>query len=537
MKNKISACLLSCFALLSLTGCYEDKGNYTYSELEDIEVTFPDKIVAMEGSEYLEFDPVVVSTINGTISADNSDYTYTCRLNKSWKDEFNQTHTWTDMNPEGTKKVKFFADVPAGSYYFWYTVTNKKTDVTFNFKGTCSVISTTSEGWMVLCNDGADKRVRLDLIFKDSKGVDRVRQDIFNADCPVLHNATAMTFSPSLDANPGDQMILQSYSDAYSLNKTTMQFTQNNCVKAYDFMDSSTEGNIIAWQPIFSAGSYGPLTRACVSDLGDAYGVFTSYSGNAFEFPMNTDEPGNPPTYKVAPFIGTGQSRPGKSNGALFYDKTNKRFMGWYYYNSGDAQKLLYPLRDPENAKFSFQTGMDMVYMEGTELNNIVWSVLQDASGKRYLYGIIVAGYSANFEQEGRFEVNAPDFDTADSYAFHSLAGLMFYSKGNKVYCYNIYTGRLLDTLTLDASEKVTKLKFNLYKAMVRENLRGWNDEFRDDQYRLIVASTTGQENGGIVRFYDIDYLNINSGKMTLNREYKGFGQEIVDVTYREQRR
>lgn len=530
--KKISKIFAASLLLVSLTGCYEDKGNYTYSEIEEVTVTFPSNISAMQGTEYIEFDPEVVSSINGPISADNPDYAFDCKLYKSYTDEYGVSQRWTPMDPEGTKAVKFFADFSAGNYYFWYTVTNKKTDVTFNFKGNCSVISTTSEGWMVLSNDGSDKHVRLDLIFEDSKGVEHVRQDLFDDNAPVMHDAKKLVLSPTLYST-GDQIALITGEGSQFLHPQTMQFMAAGNIKLSDFVLSTTPGEIVNWSQIFNNSWISPLTKTCVTDLGNVYGVTSSGAGAAFEYPMNTDVPGNPATYQVSEFIGTGQSRPGNSYGALYYDITNKRFVGWYRYAS--EPRLLNVLRDPENAKFSFQTGMDIVYMEGTAFNNIVWSVLQDASGKRYLYGIIVEGATADFPQEGRYEINAPDFDTADDYTFHPRTGLMFYSKDNKIYCYSIYNARLLDTLTLEAGEKVTMIKFNNIQNMTPENVNHWEGKLELDRYRLIVGSTTGAENGGVVRFYDVD--DLGTGKMTLNREYTGFGQEIVDVTYRERRK
>lgn len=531
MKFRISTFIVVCVALFTFTGCYEDKGNYTYGEIEEVTVTFPENIAAMEGSEYLEFDPEIVSSINGPISGDNKHYSFGCKLN--WQRRAGSSQRWTDINPDKTKAVKYFAEMPANNYTFWYTVKNEDTGVTFNFKGYCTVISTTSEGWMVLSNDGADKKVRMDFVFTDSKGVEHVRQNLFDGSGPQLYNALGITMQPT-QMSYGDRIVMMTGSGAYELNTASLQYTESRTVKSIDFVDQGAPGEIIQWEPIQSPASYGPLSKCAVTDQGNAYSVTSYYAGAGFEFPMNTDKPGNDPTYKVAPFIGCGQNRPGNSYGALFYDETNKRFMGWFYYASGDQKKLLYPLRDPENAKFSFQTGMDIVDMENTAFNNEVWSVLQDASGKRHLYGIYVAGYTSEYVQDNVYECDAPDFHEADDYAFHSMNSLMLYSKNNKVYCYNIYTGQLLDEITLDSSEKITKIKFPLCKSPSPTGLNNW-DKLKEDQNRLIVASTTGQENGGIVRFYDIDYLS--TGKMTLNREYKGFGQEIVDVTYRERRK
>jgi hypothetical protein len=93
-------------------------------------------------------------------------------------------------------------------------------------------------------------------------------------------------------------------------------------------------------------------------------------------------------------------------------------------------------------------------------------------------------------------------------------------------------TGAVNQVLELPAGETVTKLKFNLYANCMLSYLNNTSQEFMDKQFDLIVASTTGAENGGIVRFYDLD----TTGKMSKLEEYTGFGDHIVDVTYRERR-
>ena len=194
----------------------------------------------------------------------------------------------------------------------------------------------------------------------------------------------------------------------------------------------------------------------------------------------------------------------------------------------------MFTLTDPEGAdrKFSYQTGMELVHMEGTRYSDgLVYSVLQDAQGKRHIYGINLSG--SRFTQEVLYnDIATEHFDDATDYAFHSQFPFMFYSYGNKVYSYNLGSGAITQVLELPAGETVTKLKFNLYVNAELGYLNNQTEEFMAKQFDLIVASTTGEENGGIVRFYDID----TAGQMSQMEEYKGFGDYIVDVTYRERR-
>ena len=300
-------------------------------------------------------------------------------------------------------------------------------------------------------------------------------------------------------------------------------------------MNLNTPGEVIAWSGIYNGYGGGNQSRVCVTTEYNAYGVHVFGSNSGFEYPMNAEEVGGQPTYKVAPFIGTTQDRPGSSNCALFYDTTNKRFMGYDYSLDGVACRLLFPLNNPSNMLFDFKTGMDLVDMQSTKFSQgLVYSVLQDRSGHRHVYGINMAGEKSNkcFAQECAYDnINATDFDTATGYAFHSQFPLMFYCKNNKVYAYNLGINMLFNTITLDPSETVTKIKFNLFQSYPTW-LRDQSQEFMQQQYNLIVASTTGETDGGIVRFYQIKL----SAEIELIKEFKGLGHNIVDVTYREQR-
>lgn len=85
MKISIKALLIAAF-VPALAGCYEDKGNYTYGEVEEITVTFPEIMEAMQGMP-IAFEPVIESSVNGIIKPDNPDYEYSCEVKYDYFDE------------------------------------------------------------------------------------------------------------------------------------------------------------------------------------------------------------------------------------------------------------------------------------------------------------------------------------------------------------------------------------------------------------------------------------------------------------------
>lgn len=535
MKTKIQVLLLAASMVPVLSGCYEDKGNYTYSEIEEITVTFPDHMEAMQGAPIV-FAPVVESSVKGVIKPDDPDYEYSCQFQNQWYDEDGFSHQWQDVNPEGTQAVNHTVNLSAKNYTVWYKVINKTTKVARNFQTNFNVKSATSEGWMVLCKDGADERARLDMIYTDASGKDCVFANIIKENSIKMYKPHSLMFLPSMYA-AGDQIFITCDGPGYLLNAQTLAVNSSGNLQN-KFITPAIASDIICYgAPYVGTGMKEDFT-VCVTVNGDAYTIMTNSAGASFEYCMNSDKLGNDPTYKLAPFIGASETT--GSRCCLLYDNTNKRFMGCCYTATGSAtDRLLFPLVKPENALFDFTTGLDMVDMTvSTFSGGDVFSILQRPDGHRVVYVINIAGYARlnSFRQNGYYDnITSPDFDTAVDYAAHPQYNYMFWCKGNKVYSYNYVLGTIADEITLPAGETTSLVKFNRYRNLLMNPayVKFKDDpEFLDMEKELIVGSSDGSENGGVVRFYKVS----TQGKLELHKEYKGLGQEIVDVVYRERR-
>lgn len=531
MKFKIFMSFIFVASLSLLTGCYEDKGNYDYSPEEVITVTFPERIDAMQGSEFIEFDPVVVSNLVGEIKDGNSDYEFGCKL---MYDNYvdGKKLKWLDVNPEKTKAVRYQAKFPARYYPIWYTVTNKKSGVVHSFEATANVISATSNGWIVISNNGADKKVQVDMIYCDSKGNEVVNSDIRDNDSPDIYDARQIYMNATKIGNDQVFIWLCAGSGTYRLNNGTLLTDESMNAKVLEFTAYDVPGEVVWWYPV-AIGSHGNNSCVCITSEGNAYGIYQFVFNAGFEDLMNTDSPGNAPTYKVAPVAASSEVRPGKSNGALFYDITNKRFMGFVFTNEYGDSEILHPLVHNSELgpqKFNYTTGMDFVHMEGTRFSDgVVYTVLQDKAAKRHIFGIQMVGSS--FNQESYYgDIVAENFHTATDYAFHSQYPVVCYCKDNKLYCYNYVNNEVTDVVTLDSSERTTMVKFPLYRIFDLSRLPDQSADFMAKQYQVVLGSTTGGPDGGIIRFYEVDPF----GKLKVKVTYTGLGEEPKDITYRE---
>lgn len=317
----------------------------------------------------------------------------------------------------------------------------------------------------------------------------------------------------------------------YRLDPEKLTTKEANNMKMNDFILSSTPGEPASMLLLNYSNAYGPTTVVCVTDEGNAYAILSNSAGAAFEDPLNTDKKGSAPTYKLSTHMGTSlyRSSGGNSSTAIFYDVTNKRFLCWDYYQAD--KNMIAAIPDEYAKKYPWKTGMDMVDMVSTRFSSgMIYTILVDDQQQRHIYPLNMAN-DQFIQSEPYSGITAEHFNDAQKYAFHSQFPFMYYSYENKVYAYNLGTATLMKVIELPAGEKVSMLKFNIYAQPAISWFPDRSDEFLGKQYDLIVGSTTGAEDGGVVRFYDIEA----DGSMEQLSEYTGFG-EVVDVTYRERR-
>lgn len=523
-----------------LWACFEDKGNYDYEDLGDVVIeNVPELIEALSGADRIQVTPKIISTLEGEINDNNPNYEFVYKFDKtSGSLNGNWSEPWVILNPEGNMNLDTLANFPAGSYICYLSVKDIRTGIetikTFNVKISSSVY----EGWMVLCNEGEENRIRMDMISRISAERMVAMHDLLTGlGLPEGHNATQIAFAPSMYYGK-EAIYVMGETGSYKIDAETFTSGASWNMKATDFI-MSPDDEPICFAALNNGLFVDNTNRFCVTTAGNVYAITSSTSGAAFELPINTSTRGGAVEYKVAPYIGISMLRPGNANCALMYDVDNLRFVGWAYSQNADALQTMSPLEEPTGNKlFSYNTGKELIHMESTSFSGgVVYSILQDKNGERSIYAINAGG--TNFTQESYYEkLNAPDFKQATEFAFHSQFPFMFYAVKNKVYLYDLGTGTNypLEGIKLGENEEVTMLKFNLYQQPSLDYLSDTSEEFLGKQYNLIVGSydnaVTGV-NGGKVGFYKIDR---SSHSVTKLEEYDGFAK-VKDVVYRERRK
>ena len=162
------------------------------------------------------------------------------------------------------------------------------------------------------------------------------------------------------------------------------------------------------------------------------------------EFPVNVSAEGNDGEYVVAPYVGAGQNRPATAMPPCSMTAAINAL--WVGSGKGRRTHLLRAAcRHHRSCHYRQRSRLHGRYALS---NNTVFSILQDASGNRSIYGINLSG--SLFQQQSYIEsVQAENFNQAEHFAFNSQFPYMYYSYKDKLYSYNLGTQTLQQTISL----------------------------------------------------------------------------------------
>ena len=518
MKYSVALILWIAFGLVS---CYDDKGNYDYSEIDELTISgMPEEAIsALHKAENLMLSPVVTSKYEGEITADNPNYEFAYYYNRTAGGDF---LTPSLLDSAKVKDLNILAEIDPGNYTGWFKVTDLRTNIVTSAEFKLEVLTATTKGWLVLC-EAEERKVRVDMIGEIG---DRtvVLRDVLDF-LPESHGAHQLYMESEM-VYTGSTPYLNLYTEegSYRVYSVGGDFSRTS------YSDPRAQEFIRKVDDIIVAEGSGYSCMMITSE-GDVYHRASGTSG-VYDVKINVDEPLTDPTYKIAPFMGYSWSQYAY-NGVL-YDKTNKAFKYFlaYAYNNPNGLRRLFDPTEPEaDAKyFDWKTGKDMVYMAGTNQSNLVFALMKDASGQYSIYGIRVGQYNASPVQSTYIDIDAntaSGLANATCYAFHPTLPFLFYSNGSEVYLYDMATRTETRVVTL-SGENISMLKF--YKL---KDATSYSAAVQEYQYRLAVGSAkTGAEAGseGVLRFYDVPEFAAELAQF--GDTYSGFGV-IKDIAYK----
>lgn len=540
-------CIKILFLLALMVGtvssCSEDLGNYDYKDLPEVEIEGLQTPVTA-----LAFQELSIPIELKGLQADEGRYEYEWMVIKQFEPEGEDEPREEVIAT--TKDLNEFIVLDPGPYKLLYTVTDKQLDVYYQKQTDLSVITTTSEGWVVLCSENGN--VRLDMISNVLEEQVHTKDILADSDIPFKKGPISIIqFSPegkwdedygipisAAQVDPTSPFYLLTEEGTTRLHKTSFKWEEEYLFK-YEMGDlSDTKVSHIA-----AAGSIRMITTdngTFVSDYTSGATLFGS-SSNYYRSEDNEKQFVN-----VAPYVGANITNPMHyAQVFMFYDKDNKCFAyhpdGMYLGLIGSTTPVgLIPMSDAEagGSAFSFPQGQDFVYMENSgriasismlsgAANNITYTILEE-DGVYHLYGIALDDYymalfgmSAYSKVSYANLVNCTDILQAEHFAFSPLNNQFFYAVGNKVYRVNFNEVEPSSELQFELDGEITCLKFHLFNNP--ENSSRSND--------LIVASDKGGVEGGEIRIYDAE--NVLEKITTPKIQLSGFAK-VVDIIYKE---
>lgn len=508
-----------CGLLLLLAGaCADDKGNYDYTELNDLTIRMDDSYTAIAREEFC-----VTPTVTGK-HFDAEDYTY------EWK-AYDETGRQapvvigTELNLHGELVLL------QGTYRLVLNIREKASGIYYQQATSLRVNTPTSLGWLVLCSDQG--RVRLDMV-SHIKKTDNVYYDLLK-DTELADWQTP--YQLVCDARMEEPFYLIAESGCTRLSNTEFQWNESYRL-ANEFGTGTYSGTIRYLAARFPGklvikGNGG--VHYCNTLMGD--GLFGTVRPNGFY---------------VAPAVGYNALAEQIVPAFMMWDKNNKRFVVCASEFNTVGFDNVRDIPMSQLPEYDFPTvnedlfawpkltdRLELVHMENTRYdknqsgNGVTYAVLSKGK-QRFLYGIILGDlygfvdskFGTTYEKTYYVDLSdCAEIASATQFAFSSLKSYLYYAVEGRVYRVNFSAAQPEAELQfeLPAGEQITLMKFYLWQQ----------DDADNRSYDLIVGSRNADTGESRLRIYDGFSSEGLFRDVQPVESYGGFA-DIVDVIYRE---
>lgn len=466
---------------LSLAGCYKDKGDYTYHQINDISISTVADTFRVNKFDTLHITPVITQ-VKGTDES-HLKYEWSVYLNAVDLNEpshFAIAVLSTDRNLD----LQVGLNAESSSYNLNYKVTDTVTGVSYYKHLILYVSSAMQNGWLLL----ERKTDHSDISFISTAGV--VYHNVFSTANPTKTlplTANSMTSVNVPNGGVGVLTFVLDDKDGWFMDKTSLQALRPYSQCFYGAVTTYAPGGI-SWQSTQS--SLYTVNNGQVYALNALYGA--QLFGAAFQQP---DAKGA----TIAPFVAGGFGY-----GGIFFDQKNYRFL-----SDGGTQSLT-----------AFEKDTTMAF----DLNNVHKKILTMKQGVSTYYNALFK----NLDNDSAFlytidtyydpvavnvqpVLNSPGVTGSPDWLFSTTLKQMYYASGNQLYVYDLTANQSRVVYTFGKDENVTALQ-----------IRSGN---------IIVATYNGQPGGGSVYTLPLSTTgDITNG--TYTTLFTGF-EKIVYLTYK----
>lgn len=423
MRIIIFPAFLAATCWLLLTGCYKDKGNYQYHDINTINSGIPDTTLTV-----FQFDTLHLHT----------------NIQQSMPAQAGLSYEWVMypavLAPLTRRTLGTTADLDAliteapGSYGLNLFITDNATQITTIKKMQVKVVSALNEGWLVL----EDGNTMADVSIINP--VDSIFHHIYSKANPQLPLPVG-THHVYVTNRRGEQNIYL-LSPAGGTQVYFSTFMAIADFRDWFFVAPTPKPQIFT---TFDGGE-------AIINNGQPY-ILSLFSPAPFKFGIAP--PGN---YYMAPF------QMPSIYGPLLYDTVSQRFMTQDIYSSA----LLAFDNSPAEAAFNMnKVNKHMQFAENGSDNKAYCLFRNNNNDSLFIYTVNNDGSYSNPGTVSAVE-NAPGLSTANLLIMSKLLPHLYYTSGNKLYLYDIPAAKARVVYTFAAGTDIRRLKLAPgYRTMV----------------------------------------------------------------------
>ncbi|WP_200976056.1 PKD-like family lipoprotein [Echinicola sp. 20G] len=486
-KIIIYICLLALPVLM--TSCYEDLGNYEYTDINEIGIKGIDSSYVAYQGRIFQIQPELSFTLDQAGDPEHYEYEWVLhRVGGLVGDKEKILGYEKDLNVDLT--------VPPGEYDAHYRVLDKETGVEFFWDFKVEVKSSVYEGWLVMSDVAGEARLDMASLIEEEY---EVIPDVLGYTGSSLHleGAPGLVYCYGYDPTLYGVYVTSEGTGTTKIDPETFDWSEDLRLSYEAIANFPAKLNA---DKIYSKGGY-------VSFMVKDNNIYYYYRTYQVKYGAPVNKVANESTsFKASEFVSAG---PGSITHSVFFDEDNKRFLRHLGANNLEAAVM------PNNATlFDYNIGMDLVFMTYTTYNNgEAFAILKD--GTTYHIARMLQR-NRNIRQVYFEEISVPGFEQAENFAIQPDFGYLFFNIGSKIYEYDVSSKVAHEMLDM-AGREITHMEFNSSSPVGSQLIVALNDPSKPE------GST------GSLEFYEVPAVN---GQIVFDSKLEGFGK-ITGIAYR----
>ena len=296
--------IISFICLIFLYACYDDKGNYDYTDINEIAFEEIEGIKLNAWNEKIAYVDTLklYPKFSSSLAKDESNYSYEWKLIPSNEDK-NVVGDTIDYVIATTRNLIWPIACAAGDYRCFFSVVDNETGLQFTQKFYLRISSLTSEGWMVLCEQ--DGKSRMDMVVNVNENEDIISRNIWMDSDFDPGKPQQIIYNFFVSDPPGTVSLLVTDKGTYKLDRKDLHAGEDNNLRwtfgaQPEKVDVRASGICLYdWEE--TTEDIYPLYWTIVDANGDVYINTVSELGGVFAFPVNKI---NGVRFEAAPFVG-----------------------------------------------------------------------------------------------------------------------------------------------------------------------------------------------------------------------------------------